>query len=140
MLSTQLCWTEICKEQTMTKISITGILLFVVMVVTAITVSRNQPAYAHDQHVWMSPPLAVGSTTIFDDSKPKVIVYGESGGLEDNPFIIVVGLVAILSLAFGFLRYHRILEDRRSENENAQIAQRKSNQFGTRSAGKEPTK
>jgi hypothetical protein len=122
----------------MTKISITGFLLFVVMAVTAICVSRNQPAYARDQHVWLSPSLQTGSTQNFDAPHQKVLVSGESDGAEGNPFIICIGVVSLLSLSLGFYRHHQIVETRRKEHEAERDAQRKANQFGTRAAGKEP--
>jgi hypothetical protein len=123
----------------MFKISIAGFLLFLAMVVTAITVSHNQPAYAREQHVWMSPGLQADSTQTFDATGyRKVLVSGGSDGMEGNPFIICIGLVAIMSLAMGFLGHHGILEARRKENEAEQAAQRKANQFGTRPGGKEP--
>jgi hypothetical protein len=124
----------------MTKITITGFLLFVVMAVTAICVSHNQPAYARDQQVWLSPSLQSGSTQIFDAPHRKVLVSGESDGMEGNPFIICIGLVALLSLSIGFFRHHQIVEERRKENEAEQTAHRKANQFGTRPVGKEPPK
>ena len=122
----------------MIKISIAGFLLYVAMVLTAITVSHNQPAYARGQQVSLSTSLRAGSTQIYDAPHREFLVSGESGGVEGNPFVICIGLVAIASLSFGFLRHHQILEARRKEDEAEQTAQRKANQFGTRPVGKEP--
>lgn len=118
----------------MVKISITGFLLFIFMIVTAVSTSQNQPAFAHDQSVWISPAPVAQTGSILDASHPQVIAYGESGGIEGNRFVIVIGLAAILWLAYGFFRYHQILEGRRGEAEAALETERKANQFGTRPA------
>lgn len=119
----------------MLKTIIAGVLLFIVMVCTAVTVSNMAP----EGTSYTSAATGFSrlrSQPILDNPQP-LLTSGSGGWLEDNPFGMAAGLVLILCVALGFWQYHHILEDRREAEQAAQVKERKSKRFKYLVGGKE---
>jgi len=124
----------------MLKTLFAGFTLFILMVGTAVIVSRTVSQTADGQfgqygssgsygqsgaaHI----PEAGGGSYLEAQNSP-VRTNGSSGGIEDNPFVIALGLTVILCLAIGFWKHHQIHEERRIAQEAAAAAKRKAARF-----------
>lgn len=115
-----------------------GALLFLAMVCTAIIVSHSVPnGSAVGGYIAPEQNHAQAHPGSFNDgSSTHVNTDGEGGGLEENPFVIAVGLTFILSFAIGFWKHHQILEERRATEEATKSAESRTGQCD-RSGGKE---
>jgi hypothetical protein len=114
----------------MIKTFLAGLLLFVVMVTTAVTVSHTALQKNTATAVFSEPytgsilQSAIPGEATHDPSDGE-----EGGGLESNPFIIALGLTLIVCVAIGFWKYHQIHEERNEATRAEHAAKRKAARF-----------
>lgn len=103
----------------MFKTILAGVLLFSIMVFTAIVVMR--PAPSVDGAGAYNATFTQQQQPVSDIQSQPVVVHSgeEDGGIEDNPFVIMAGIALILFFAVGFWKYHHILEQRQAEEQPA---------------------
>lgn len=114
-----------------------ALLLLVAMVCVAVHVSRTEQSdttshgavYTRPGNASQVPPQRFGHA-INESNSPKVDTSGSGGSLEDNPFVAAGGLVLILCAAFGFYKYHKILEEREDAAEAAKASECSSGRCG----------
>ena len=113
----------------------TGVLLFVVMVCTAVSVSHpvSQPGSGTGEFGIPASSTAIGGVQYSPilsgrtlDGSQHVTTMGDGGGLEENVFVIAFGLTFILCFAVGFWKYHQILEERSAQDEASKRAELKA--------------
>jgi hypothetical protein len=115
----------------MIKTFLAGLLLFVVMVTTAVTVShtalQNNTAAAAFSEPYTGSILqsAIPGEATHDPSDGG----GRGGGLESNPFIIALGLTLIICVAIGFWKHHQIHEERNQATAAEEAAKLKATRF-----------
>jgi hypothetical protein len=100
----------------MIKATLAGALLFIIMVVTAMSVSPIAPPSdgrsVGDASLSMQQP-----DSTFQSTHPIVVHNGEDGGLEDNPLVVMFGIALILCFAVAFWKYHHILEQQQADEQ-----------------------
>jgi hypothetical protein len=100
----------------MIKATLAGALLFIIMVVTAMSVSPIAPP-SDGRNGDASLSMQQLPDSITQSTHPIVVHNGEDGGLEDNPLVVMFGIAFILCFAVGFWKYHHILEQQEADEQ-----------------------
>jgi hypothetical protein len=99
----------------MIKTTFAGALLFIIMVVIAMSVSPIAPTENGRSGDTSFSMQQQQSDSILQSARPIVVHNGEDGGLEDNPLVVMVSIALILCFAVAFWKYHHILEQRQAD-------------------------
>jgi hypothetical protein len=99
----------------MIKATFAGALLFIIMVITAVSVSPIAPSKDGRNEEAAGTMSQQQPDSILQSAHPTVVHNGEDGGLEDNPLVVMVSVALIICFAVAFWKYHHILEQQKAD-------------------------